>query len=64
MTDLINSNENNMQEVTLQLRFPIEVLNKIKWSKQKNILGGELVAIDFGGAAFREWQERGENPNE
>ncbi|SUA58013.1 hypothetical protein [Oligella urethralis] len=64
MTDLTNSNENNTQEVTLQVRFPVEVLNKIEWHKQKNVLGGELVAIDFGGAAFREWQERWESPNE
>ena len=56
----MNSEDKKTQEVTLQVRFPIDVLNKVKWSASTTILGGELVAIDFDGELFREYQERRE----
>ena len=60
----MNSEDKKTQEVTLQVRFTIDVLNKVKWSASTTILGGELVAIDFDGELFREYQEHREKLNE
>ena len=56
----MNSEDKKTQEVTLQVRFPVEVLKNVEWSASTTIFGGELVAIDFDGELFREWQERRE----
>lgn len=43
----------NKQQISLQVEFEKDDLQKIKFSAKTKILGGNLAAIDFDGLAFK-----------
>ena len=43
---------NNKQQISLQIELEQDELKKIEFSASTKVLGGNLVAIDFGGLAF------------
>lgn len=44
----------NKKEISLQVRFDEDEYNELLLNKNTPILGGELIAVDFDGARFKD----------